>query len=64
MILEGININSESSYATSQAALSLEQLFKINSVKQAQRNNNSSSSYIVPRNATYCISRAYDSFQS
>ena len=30
MILEGININSESSYATNQAALSLEQLFKIN----------------------------------
>ena len=33
MILEGININSESSYATNQAALSLAQLIKFNSVK-------------------------------
>ena len=37
MIVEGTNINSESSYATNQAALSLAQLIKFNSVKCKRR---------------------------
>ena len=37
MILEGTNINSESSYATNQAVPSLAQLIKCNSVKHKRR---------------------------
>ena len=37
MILEGININSESFYATNQGALSLAQLIKFNNVKHKHR---------------------------
>ena len=37
MIIEGTNINSESSYATNQVALSLAQLIKFNSVKPKRR---------------------------
>ena len=37
MTLEGTNINSESSYATNQVALSLAQLIKFNSVKRKRR---------------------------
>ena len=47
MILQGRNINSESSNATNQAALSLAQLIKINSVKRKRRERTICSRYTL-----------------
>ena len=64
MILETRNVNSESSYATNQALLSLAQLIKFNSVKYKRRETTIRPRHTLSHETTSCICRAYDSLQN